>query len=41
MAETVFLKDGKFDSVILMDKDFCMSFDGNPTIVDLQLRMKF
>jgi hypothetical protein len=41
MAETVFLKERKFDSFIFMDKDFCLSFDNNPTIVGMQLRMKF
>ena len=41
MPETVFLKDGKFDSVVTMDKESCLQFDNKTNIINLQLRMKF
>ena len=41
MPETVFLKDGKFDTVVTMDKESCLQFDNKTNHINMQLRMKF
>ena len=40
MPETIFLADGKFDSFLQMDKDYCLTIDNKTKMVNLSLRMK-
>lgn len=41
MPETVFIKDGKFDSMVMCDKDFCLTFESNKLkMMNLKVRMK-
>ena len=38
--ETVFIKEGKFDSIIQMDKDYCLVTDNKTQLINLKIRMK-
>jgi hypothetical protein len=40
MPETVFLKDGKFECVVQLDKDFCLSLDNKTKLSNLKVRVK-
>ena len=34
------MKDGKFDSLVMNDKDICLTLDRSKMITNLNLRMK-
>jgi hypothetical protein len=40
MPETVFLKDGKFDFLVMQDKDYCLTLDTKIKLTSLNIKIR-